>query len=62
MSSTGAKCNFNMKKFLSLSQDFDNWRKNVIMVFKLMVSLYIKVCSNFISFNIWVAMAVLQSF
>ena len=44
----------NVKKYLSLSQDFVNWKNNLIMIFEIMVSLCIEICSNFVIFNIWV--------
>ena len=45
----------NVKKYLSLSKDFGNWRKYLIMVFELLVSLCTATCSNFIIFKILVA-------
>ena len=50
----GHESHLNVKKYLSFSQDFGNWRKNLTMVFELMVSLCIEICSTFVIFNIWV--------
>ena len=46
----------NVKNYLSLSQSFGNWKKNITMVFELMVSLCTEICFNFAMFYIWVAL------
>lgn len=37
-------------------EDFGNWRKNITMVFELMISLWTEICSNFVTFNLHVAL------
>ena len=49
MGSTGI-CR-NVKKNVSLSQDFGNWRKTHTMILDLMAGLYNEVWSTFVTFN-----------
>lgn len=52
MSSLEQFSHLNMKKCLCLPHDLGNWRTNLTMVFELMISLCIEICSNFVTFNI----------